>query len=211
MAPATPETKTRPNARWWVKVFVVLHLLAITIWTIPTPGQQYLTGRLKPEDRAGIGGYVDRFLVANEAYGKRGPVRFYVQATGFWQYWDMFSPNPASIDYYCTVTLQYKDGTTKEYQYPRVYLLSIYQKYAAERYRKFFERARDLDYLFKPFAQHVAALNTTDKSNPVVHVDLHVHSQQIAPPGKPQPTEYADKTYYQGNIDQAQLMRDLSG
>ena len=76
------------------------------------------------------------------------PVKYYLIPTGFWQYWDMFAPNPANIDFYCDAEVTYADGSHRTYTYPRMYKLGIIQKYGMERFRKYYERARDDSYQY---------------------------------------------------------------
>jgi hypothetical protein len=192
MSAKTSLPKTSP----WIKAFVVFHVIAIVSWCIPDP----------PAKPVGT----DHLRVLNTRYLKDSPIKYYLNASGFWQGWDMFSPNPSSVDIYGTADIVYRDGTTKKYQYPRMYLLPLYDKYVQERYRKFYERAclGQYRYLWPIFAQRIALLSYTDSANPPVKVRLHKHSLTIEPPGKPQPTEYTDEMYYSHVVDQARLRED---
>src|SRR4051812_8909092 len=94
---------------WWVKAFVAFHVLAITAWTLPLAPKEYRSEGGKPPKTpldistksvpdfftsvAEYGKY--GLLLGNQKYLKDSPVQFYLLSTGFWQYWDMFSPNPA--------------------------------------------------------------------------------------------------------------------
>jgi len=135
------------------------------------------------------------------------PIQCYLFTTGFWQYWDMFAPNPSNIDFYGDAVIHYKDGSTSIYLYPRMFLLSIPEKYLKERYRKFFERAHaeEYPYLWAPFALRVALLNYKDPKNPPIKVDLRRHWQYVADPGQVQATTYDSYVYYSGIINQPDL------
>jgi hypothetical protein len=154
----------------------------------------------------------DGALYANDKYVRDSPIKYYVLTTGFWQYWDMFSPNPASVDLWCDAQVEFKDGTVKRYQYPRVYLLSIPEKYLKERYRKFFERAHmdDNAYMRPYFAQRIAYLHYKDPKNPPVRVKLFRHSLPIAPPGEKQQAEYTTTEYFNWQVDQQALVEGRS-
>jgi hypothetical protein len=184
----------------WIKVFVVFHIAAITIWALPSPPSGILDGK----QRGALG---DRLLVFNQLHLKPSPVKYYLMPTGFWQYWDMFSPNPASIDFYGTAEVVFRDGTVRPYQYPRMFLLPLHTKYLKERYRKFYERAHleANSYLWPTFAQRVALLHFEDPENPPVTVRLTRHWLQVSPPGEPQPTEYREHMYYSHEVDLEQL------
>jgi len=194
----------RRNAPLAAKVFVFLHLFAITVWALPNPPTPIRQGKVEPFG-------TDWILVGNDRYLKtQGLIKGYLFATGFWQYWDMFAPNPSKVDYYGTAEVTYRDGTRLHYKYPRVYELPIAQKYIAERYRKFYERAHVTSYTFlwAPFAQRVALINFKDTKNPPVEITLTVHSRAVAPPGKHQETAYQSEDYYHYAVNQKKLFAD---
>jgi len=197
------------NAPWWTKLFVLFHIICITSWTLPNGDAKVISGEKSPPVFA-IGDWV---RVWNTKYVKKqSPLQAYLFVTGFWQYWDMFAPNPVQTDYYGTAEIVYKDGSTKQYLYPRVFALSIPSKYMQERYRKYFERARDIDssYLWPQFALRIAYLND-NVANPPVKVRLTRHSLPIAPYGKPQQQSYDAEMYFEYNVDPKALNRMRTG
>lgn len=197
MTESTPEPSK--NAPWYIKVFVALHLLCITIWSLPNPPEGVANGA-KP-----VGS--DYILLYNQRYLKSfKPISSYLFVSGFWQYWDMFSPNPASTDIWVDAEIVYKDGKKKHYQYPRMYLLSIPEKYPNERFRKFYERVNEpnYSYLWPQFCLRIAYLND-DPKNPPVTVVLTRHWLKIEPPGTPQPTEYRSGRYFEYAVDPKKL------
>ena len=205
-------TKPRRNAPRWLKVLVAFHVVAVTSWTLP---------RAKPEElQVGIDtrspksaftslgrSIGDGVLLVNERYVRVSPVQTYLLTTGFWQYWDMFAPNPASVDYYGTAEVTFKDGSKLTYQYPRVYLLPIPAKYPNERYRKFYERAssESYQYLWPRFAKRVALISFENRENPPVNVKLFRHSLPIARPGKPEESQYIKKEYFAYDVQLSDL------
>jgi len=199
----TADLRSPARTPVWIKAFVAFHLVAITVWSLPNPGERLLKG-----DVRAFG--TDILLVLNGRHLKTlPPIRAYVTSTGFWQYWDMFAPNPAQTDYYGTALVTYRDGSTRTYQYPRMYLLPIPQKHGKERYRKFYERAHmeSHEFFWRPFALRVAVKNFDDPNNPPVRVDLIRHWREIAKPGQKQLEDYNQYKYYVYEVDAIQLRR----
>jgi hypothetical protein len=209
------------NAPLWVKIFVPLHIIAITSWCMPETPREYKgsSPKVKLQIKTGSPGeFVSslaeylrtKLLIGNEVLLKDSPEKFYLLTTGFWQYWDMFAPNPSNVDVYADAMVYYKDGTTRPYQYPRIFTLSFGQKFLKERWRKFFERAGDsrYRYLWPAFGQRVALMCFDSPNNPPVRVELHRHEMVINPPGQPQNTAYSDELYYSWVVNQTQLRQD---
>jgi hypothetical protein len=121
----------------------------------------------------------------------------------------MFSPNPAQRDYYGDAVVIYNDGKEEVFPYPRMYALSIPEKYVKERYRKFYERAHleSSTYLWMPFAQRIANLSNKYPGNPPKLIRLRRYWRDIAAPGTPQPSAYNSYMYYQYQV----LPEDLTG
>lgn len=227
--------KPKRNAPLWVKLFVPFHILAITIWALPYAPAQFLPNRHydavkqeyindPPRVPLRIGGsnpgeflrntsqfLANEPLVLNQMYGKDSFAKFYLMSSGFWQFWDMFSPNPANTDVYADADITYADGTHSRYAYPRMYELGITEKYLKERYRKFFERAgyAQYSYAWPIFAARIARLTYKDKKNPPTQVNLHVHKLTVAGPGEPQPTDYSDEEYFRYVVKPADLAGEL--
>jgi hypothetical protein len=198
---------TKPGVSIWLKLFVVFHLFVITAWTLPRPPDELTGGRMKP-------GGTDWILVADQKYIKPQPIlQAYLGVTGLWQYWDMFAPDAANADWYCDAFVFYKDGHSEHYQYPRMYLLPIPEKFFKERYRKYFERARDenYEYVFRPFAQRIAYLMDKYPDNPPIRVDLHRHVYMISPPGQPPAKGYSDDCYFRYAVDEDLLRKEKVG
>lgn len=199
-----------------IKILVIFHLAAITIWSLPDPRKEVMEekifrdpqGHLVKAEPTGT----DWLLYWNWKYLKTSPIKYYLMSSGVWQYWDMFAPNPSNWDGYVDAVVTYKDGTEKQYQYPRMRKLGIVERYFKERYRKFLERAHTDQYswMWPFFAQRIAMEACTDKNNPPVQVKLRRHWREIQPPDQPQPKEYNTYQYYVHDVDQDKLMHDLS-
>ncbi|MBN9501790.1 MAG: hypothetical protein BGO01_06285 [Armatimonadetes bacterium 55-13] len=219
MGSKSASPKPTRNAPLWIKAFVAMHVVTITMWTLPLPKKPYREGTIGfGVKTSSPGEFVHSFsntvtegiLYFNWKYIKSSPLMYYAGTVGFWQYWDMFAPNPASTDLYLTAEVTFKNGQVKPFKFPRVYDFSIPEKYAKERYRKFFENANGADERFaSPYvAQRIALESFTDPANPPVTVTLTRNFYQIQPPGQPQPTEYSHFTYYTYQVDEQKLRRD---
>lgn len=160
--------KRERNAPLWIKFLVWFHVIAITIRCLPpVPAEA-----ANPKDGRGLIG-PENILYYNDRL--KPFVEPYLWSTGLWQSWDMFAPRPSDWEGYVTATITYKDGTVKEYMYPRMYELGLGIKYFKERYRKFLERAHADAYAWiRPrFALRIALKNYTDPGNPPTKVELH--------------------------------------
>jgi hypothetical protein len=194
-----------PNAPWYVKVILLLHLFCITVWALPDPKPNQMSGKVVPP----IYNVGDQIRLFNAKNLKTIlPLRAYLFSSGSWQYWDMFSPNPSSTDLWVDAEVIYRDGTKKYFLYPRMYMLPIPQKFLQERFRKFFERGNleGYSYLWPVFAQRIAYVND-NVNNPPKTVRLSRHWLQIANPGKPQASSYKTYMYFEYAVDQNRLQQ----
>ncbi|MFZ4507089.1 MAG: hypothetical protein ACOYON_05250 [Fimbriimonas sp.] len=197
---------SEPNAPTWVKVLVAIHLLMIVIWATPNPAPAVTQGVREPT-------FADQILIWNVNTLKSAPpVRAYAFTTATWQYWDMFAPDPSNTDLYGDAEVVFRDGSVRPYQYPRIKLLPIPQKYPMERYRKFYERAHaeNATYMWAVFARRIAFLNN-DAANPPVRVRLFRHWQPVAPPGGIQQETYNKYMYFEYVVAPSDLARAEAG
>ena len=181
----------------FVKLFVIWQIFVTVVWTLPNPTPPVLNGQTPATGS-------DTLLLANNKYLKsQPPIAGYLMATGTWQYWDMFAPDPAQTDVWGDAVITFRDGTTMVYQYPRMYELDVFQKYLKERYRKFYERAHSEDYAFlwPTFAQHIAESQYKSKQNPPVRVSLQRHWQAVRRPSQKVDPPYNSYRYYTHIVD----------
>jgi hypothetical protein len=196
------------GVQWWIKAIVLFHVFAITFWSIPDPPERLKIWADQPDSpllktaNAPFG--TDWILVKNRQYLKRSFLASYLTCTGFWQYWDMFAPNPASTDLWVDAEIDYSDGSTGIYKYPRVHDLSIPEKYLKERYRKFLERAQteENQWMWPSFAQRIALEAYEKEGKMPVTVRLRRHWRKIQPPGKKTPEDYNLFVYYTHIVNQ---------
>lgn len=213
------EPESPRSASIWIKIFVVLHLVCITMWSLPYPKRPYMNNKASfGINTSNLGSFVKSFsetvtegtLYLNWRYLKGSPLMYYPGVTGFWQYWDMFSPNPASVDLYLEADVTFKNGTVTRFKFPRVYTLPIHMKYFKERYRKFYENANSDDQMAaRPYlAQRIALENFKDPDNPPEKVMLIRHFDTIEPPGTPPDPTYTVVPFFEYQVDQVKLRHD---
>jgi hypothetical protein len=141
--------------RWFVNIFIIFHVLAITACNLPA-------SQLK--------------------MSFAGLFQTYLSLTGCGQEWTMFSPSPQTTDTYLTARVHYLDNSTREYQFPRMSTLSVVSKYRQERWHQFIVNTQDnQQQTFWPFlARYVACkYNYAPHTNPVEYVDLYRHQRAI--------------------------------
>lgn len=194
-----------------LRIWLAFHLFAIVSWSIPPAPRAVMNGRQEPR-------LPEYLLLWNDRYARPSPlngfqqsaVSHYLLFTGFWQVWDMFAPDPATVDLWCDAVVQFKNGEIVRYQYSRMYLLSPFEKYFKERYRKYYERATEPGwaFLWPQFAQRIALECHRDSANPPVKVWLRRHLMMLGGPNKPIPKDYSIEPYFEYDVDQTQLARD---
>lgn len=167
------EERTKPNAPVLVKLGVGFLVLAVTSWSLPTAGTGVDNGSQAPRGSEWL-------LYVNDRWIKTSPIKPVVLSLGLWQSWDMFSPNPANVDMWSDAEVHFRDGSQVRYQYPRMYLLSTPEKYARERYRKFFEHAYSEEFLW-PYYARAIAYHFRNPKNPPTRIVLHRHWYVIPP------------------------------
>ena len=211
-ADSVPKSKVS----FWVKAFVAFHLVCISVWAMPNPKKDIMNGTEKLGIRKGdvVRSFSETVtegtLLVNWKYLKRSPFMYYPLSTGFWQYWDMFAPNPANTDLYMEADVTYQDGTKTRFHYPRVYTMPIPMKYLKERYRKFYENVNNDDqaYIRPAVAQRVALESFDNPSNPPVLVVLIRYFDRVEPPGEPVDATYQAVRFFTYRVDLTKLRRD---
>lgn len=198
-----PEKRT---VHWGVQAFVLFHIFAITSWSLPKPPDRELVGlRDAP----------NKILLYNQQHVITSPMKYYLESTGLWQYWNMFSPNPANTDVWMDAVVTYEDGVQLQYRYPRMKDLQVRKKYfemyTKERYRKFVESAHmdKNSYKWPAIAQRVAYLSYQDADNLPVMVELRRHFKIVQAPGEEQPEGHTTYSFYFYMVDQARLAKDV--
>lgn len=177
----------------WLKGLVAFHLLAVVAWCMPMPSAALRNGA-PPRGS-------DYLLIWNERYLRNSPLKWYVQATGFWQYWDMFAPNPVTRDAWMDARVTHQDGRMSRFVYPHMAELDYAERFLKERHRKAFERFNNESFAFMwpDVARRVALLSGPD----TVSVDLYRHWQDIPAPPAKVPKEYREYRFYHFEVPKA--------
>ena len=215
-AKATPKKVTTevttpvviPKVHPLVVFLVAFHVLAITIYALPKPMDAVMEGKVEPNIIQGALAYNQKVIKESS------PIYGYLLPTGFWQYWDMFAPDPAQTDYWSDAEVTYLLGQTKTFSYPHIKNLSLGQKFIYERHRKFYERVNmdtvQAAYLRATFAQSIAFQMADDPQNPPVKVVVTTHFLPVPRHDKPVAAEppYSKILLIAYVVDQHKLFAD---
>ena len=135
-----PATVTPPAAllqgvlRRWPTILVVGYALAAFSWSMPAS--------LLPPKPA-----IDQMTA--------GPLLL----LGLWQSWDMFSPDPRTIDICVELRCTNRDGTSDRRMLSDMVAMGSYERWQKDRWRKYFNdhlRLDDEHALWQPFAEYAA-------------------------------------------------------
>lgn len=160
--------------RTLTKGLLFFHVCAVISWTLPEPSAQVVAKKVPPQ-------LMDYPMIINQEFVKFSFFQTYVLGLGFWQSWDMFSPNPSNRDVWGSAIIEYQDGSERHVNYPRVKTYGYLEKYEKERFRKYWERV-NLDrwsYLREPVCMWMARTHWTDPNNPPVKVRLYMHLKEV--------------------------------
>jgi hypothetical protein len=157
---AEPERQSAGThwGRWALTAFLVFHLVAITSWCLPLNS------------------------VLNDRW--KQAIRPYMLWTGLFAAWDMFAPNPATLNSYIDAQITFRDGTAKTWSVPRMHEIGYVDRYFKERYRKFsteYLRMDSYNIMWPDAARYIARVNSTP-GNPAVAVTLIRSWSEINPP-----------------------------
>lgn len=148
-----------------INLFLVFHLAMILVWSMPL--NTGIITDLKP---------------------KIAPYMFW---SGLAQGWNLFAPNPLSLNTRVEAEISYRDGKTGVWAFPLPQNYGYIKRYTLERQHKFsFDALLNNRFaaLRPDAARYIARLNNKD-NNPPVSVTLISYRTQIPPPGstKPEP------------------------
>jgi len=167
----------RPKS--WMRVvltiFILLHVFIMAAWGLPpSPFRTRLVQKVEE----------------------------YVIWIGLWHSWDMFSPDPLSLNFNVQAFITHADGTTDVWDFPRMEKMGIAEKFQKERYRKWRERVRQDSYaqIWDDTVRWVARQHNRDPKNPPVKVVLVRSWNQIPAPAprdfQPMPKDFDLKFSY---------------
>jgi hypothetical protein len=204
---ADVQVEKKRGVHWAIKAWLLFHCFAVITRTIPLPQNEDV-------DRAAQPGFSPQKLNSEIKVANLNTFRqtswllpYYTESLGFWQYWDMFAPNPAQEDIWLDAVVEFADGTQSTVLYPRMYDMGLPEKFVSERYRKYRERLSSENYAWKwPHTAHwFAAQAWKDPANPPVRVTMRRHFYVVPkPPAKPN-FEYSTYPFYSAAIDQYKM------
>ncbi|MBL8047203.1 MAG: hypothetical protein JNJ45_00845 [Chthonomonas sp.] len=151
------------SVRWPIKVWFVFHAVLITLWSIPKapPPLRIHNDPLATaaeRQRAPQPNLQEQMYLWNDRVIRAGPLSYYIISTGFWQYWDMFAPNPSNMDCHMEYEVIYTDGSSERRNFYRIYAMGQIDKFLHERFRKYVERLipESAFYLWPGLAKRLA-------------------------------------------------------
>ena len=142
--------------RRFINAFILFHLCIIILWGLPS-------SRFRS--------FVTQWMQS------------YVVEIGIWHSWDMFSPDPLSLNFNVVAEITFKDGTIKHWELPRMEKLGLWERFQKERFRKWRERVRlDAYQAIWPDTCRWIARMHNNPTNPPAFVSLTRHWGAIPPP-----------------------------
>lgn len=129
-----------------IRLFVCFHVVAVASWALTSPTSTAPLGRM--------------------VRTRLGP---YMEATALRQQWSMFAPNPLMENVRLEAEVSFQDGARTTWRFPRVQEMGYFERYRAERHRKW-------------ASERVAAGRP-----PTIVLDAAAQyvARQVAPPGNP--------------------------
>jgi len=165
-----------------INVFLVLHLLLILVWAMP------LNTRIVLYLRPAI-----------------APYMFW---SGLAQGWNLFAPNPLSLNTRVEAEIAYRDGETGVWAFPLPQKYGYMKRYTMERQHKiaFDALLNDKFSALRPdAARYIARLNNKG-NNPPVTVTFISYRSQIAPPGSGLPEPWVRTVVYTYSVKAGDLL-----
>jgi hypothetical protein len=139
-----------------ISAFILVHLVAITLWAVP---------------------YDLSFIVR-----ARDLIQPYMRWTGLFQTWNMFAPNPILKNTYIKAVVITEHHHIHTWDYPRMDQLGFGERYRKERYRKFAENLLEdrNSLLLADVVKHIARFYN-DPDDPPEKVILLKYETEIRP------------------------------
>jgi len=116
-----------------------------------------------------------------------GLVAKYLHNTAQYQEWAMFAPNPLQINRYLGARVIFGRGNLKEYTFPRLSKMDIFEAWTQKRYRKYQQRMADLkNPAYAEDAARWIARQMNEPGNPPVRVTLFLYESPIPRHNRPE-------------------------
>ena len=165
-----------------INTFLLFHLATIFCWALP------LNSRLVTSARP---------LIAP-----------YMAWSGLAQGWNLFAPNPVSMNNRIEAEITYRDGQNGVWKFPSPQNFGYLKRYTLERQHKFgFDALENNTFAFlRPdAARYIARLNNTMGDNAPVTVTLVSYQSKIAPPGSGLPEPWTRNVLYTYSVKAGDL------
>ena len=165
-----------------INTFIIFNLATIICWAMP------LNTRL--------------------VTGARPLIAPYMTWSGLAQGWNLFAPNPLSLNTRVEAEIVYRDGRTGVWKFPLPQNMGYIKRYMVERQHKFsFDSLQNDKYaLLRPdAARYIARLNNTQNDNPPVSITLVCYRSIIAPPGSGLPEPWTRKEVFKYSVKAGDL------
>ena len=133
----------------------------------------------------------------------------YMRVCGLEQTWTVFAPNPPQWSTYLSADIEFADGTSKEWEFPRIEKMALMDKVPSERFRKWAnDNMGDAEQApaWPDTIRYVARLHK-NPSNPPVFISLLRHRITIPDPSQSnmQGAQETTELLYTGKVDARDL------
>lgn len=194
-----------------IKAWIALHVVIISCWSIPiTPKSLQAYTRKNATPREIANSPTPKFLQWVQIYNDRlvrdnSMVRAYLLPTGFWQYWDMFAPDPSNNDIWFDAIITTKDQRSETMELNRIASMPLVKKYFKERYRKYYERVHldDNQWCWPYVARAIARDFRREYGAEPKNIQLRRHYRFVTY-GKPIPP-YSEFTFFRYDVQPEDL------
>lgn len=162
--------------RVFISLFLLFHLFVILVWAFPANPAPIRFAR---------------FLV--------GP---YMNWSGLFQNWNLFAPDPQSVNAYLDAEITCRNGEKKIWKFPMPQDYGYYRRYFLSRQLKWSAdnlRQDRLSPLWPDAARYIARRNN-DPANPPVAVKLMRHWAQVPPPMSGEPETWNTYTFFRYSV-----------
>ncbi|MFM9872353.1 MAG: hypothetical protein ACKVQS_02670 [Fimbriimonadaceae bacterium] len=204
---AVEQVEKKRGVHWAIKVWLLFHCFAVITRTIPLPQVEDVKRTEEPGFSPQKLNSAIKVANLNTFRQTSWGIPYYTESLGFWQYWDMFAPNPAQEDIWIDAEIEFADGSKSIEVYPRMYELNLAEKFVSERYRKYRERLGGDEYAWKwpHTALWFAARAWKNPENPPVRVTMRRQYYLVPKPPTVPNYKYTTYPFYTAVIDQVQL------
>jgi hypothetical protein len=120
-----------------------------------------------------------------QGYPGKQFLEFYLQSTGLWQDWGMFSPEPLRLNLHVEAKIRYQNGGEVTYALPRLHRLPRLERILMERYRKWevdWLRLDESRYLWSDGTRFILKQLPVDPGNPLESIRLIRRWHEIEDP-----------------------------